>query len=342
MNTENGEANCEPVRKQFALLLYGELSFDQEEQVEAHLDTCAECRQSLAKQQTLHEAVSAAAVTASPFLLEQNRAQLSERLDHEGLDPHARTPQNKSWWRDLAGALQVGWANPFAQHAGLRPVFQPILALALVATGFVGARMLPDSFSMPGNQAGLLGNARVRNVAADGDGRVRIIIDQTQERTITGRMSDKDIKALLMSAAKDAPDADLRAQTVTILSEANSVGEVHDAYNDAYNNDVRQALLFALANDHSENVRAVAMKGLRRYAEDPAVQGALAQVLLAEGNARVRTDAIDMMLSTRRGPVLDRHIIGALQELMDREDNGYVRDQCRRMLEALKASPETY
>jgi len=167
---------------------------------------------------------------------------------------------------------------------------------------------------------------------------VRIIIDQTQERTIRGKMSDQDIKALLMSAAKDAPDADLRAQTVTILSDANSVGEVHDAYND----DVRQALLFALANDHSENVRAMAMKGLRRYAEEPAVQGALAQVLLAEGNARVRTDAIDMILSTRRGPVLDRHIIGALQELMDREDNGYVRDQCRRMLEALKASPETY
>jgi len=332
MSTENREANCEPVRKQFALLLYGELNFDQEEQVETHLDTCAECRQALAKQQSLHEAVSAAAVTASPALLEQSRAQLSELLDHE------RTHSNKSWWRDLAGAFQVRWANPFAQHGGLRPVFQPILALALVATGFVGARMLPDTFAMQGSQAGVLGNARVRNVAADGDGRVRIIIDQTQERTIRGKMSDQDIKALLMSAAKDAPDADLRAQTVTILSDANSVGEVHDAYND----DVRQALLFALANDHSENVRAMAMKGLRRYAEDPAVQGALAQVLLAEGNARVRTDAIDMILSTRRGPVLDRHIIGALQELMDREDNGYVRDQCRRMLEALKASPETY
>jgi len=39
--------NCEEVRGQFALLLYSELSFDEEERIESHLDGCAECRAAL-------------------------------------------------------------------------------------------------------------------------------------------------------------------------------------------------------------------------------------------------------------------------------------------------------
>ena len=36
--------NCKNIQGQFALLLYGELSFDEEERIESHLDGCTECR----------------------------------------------------------------------------------------------------------------------------------------------------------------------------------------------------------------------------------------------------------------------------------------------------------
>ena len=39
-----GDMSCAAAREQLALLLYGELSFDEEERVESHLDACAECR----------------------------------------------------------------------------------------------------------------------------------------------------------------------------------------------------------------------------------------------------------------------------------------------------------
>ena len=41
---------CEEARKNLPLFLYGELSFDEEELVEVHMDECAACREALARE----------------------------------------------------------------------------------------------------------------------------------------------------------------------------------------------------------------------------------------------------------------------------------------------------
>jgi HEAT repeat protein len=142
-------------------------------------------------------------------------------------------------------------------------------------------------------------------------------------------MEDQQIRALLMAAARDATDPGLRAQTVTILTEG------------ADAEDVRQALVFALGNDQNTDVRLKAMEGLKRFSGDPLVQDALARVLLSDSNTGMRTQAIDV-LTARQGQALDRQIVGALQEMMNREDDSYVREQCQRMLHSIKASAEIY
>jgi len=76
-------------------------------------------------------------------------------------------------------------------------------------------------------------------------------------------------------------------------------------------------------------------------AQDPTVRAALASALLNDANPGVRTQAIDV-LTSGPGVSVDREIVGTLQELMLRENNAYVRDRCRLVLESLKASPETY
>ncbi len=75
--------NCEKARGQFALLLYGELSFDEEERVESHLDGCAECRGALGRQKALHDALDGVAVTPSPALLSRCREDLTQLLEQE-------------------------------------------------------------------------------------------------------------------------------------------------------------------------------------------------------------------------------------------------------------------
>src|SRR5262249_39030893 len=130
---------------------------------------------------------------------------------------------------------------------------------------------------------GGFGGAQVRNVASQPDGSVRIVLDETRQRMVTGNIEDQHIRGLLMAAAKEASDPGLRAQTVTTLM------------GDAQDEDGRQTLVFSLGNDQNADVRLRALEGLKRFGGDPEVQGALAHVLLSDSNTGIRTQAIDAL-----------------------------------------------
>ena len=310
----NESLNCKNVREQFALLLYGELNFDEEERIESHLDGCAECRGALERQKALHEAVDAAAVTPSPALLNRCREDLGELLLRE---------KPRSGWAHWWNQMSSGWKIQF---------LRPVGAMALLAVGFFAAKVTPGlNFANGVASMGLggFGGAQVRNVAAQPDGSLRIVLDETRQRIISGNPDDQQIRSLLVAAAKEGSDPGLRAQTVTILVGA------------ADASDVREALAFAMANDENTNVRLKAMEGLERYASDPMVQNALAHVLLNDPNTGMRTRVIET-LTGHQGQELDRQLVGALQELMSREDDRDVRERARQMLHSIKASAETY
>ncbi len=58
------EITCAAAREQFALLLYGELAFDEEERVESHLDVCGECRTALEREKAMHAALDSIEIGA--------------------------------------------------------------------------------------------------------------------------------------------------------------------------------------------------------------------------------------------------------------------------------------
>ena len=72
----------------------------------------------------------------------------------------------------------------------------------------------------------------------------------------------------------------------------------------------------------------------------------MTQVLLTDANPGMRTQAIDLLTKSlnQDNPAMsfDRQVIGAMQELMQRESNEYVRQRCKTALESVKASTETY
>ena len=311
--------NCEDARGQFALLLYGELSFDEEERTESHLDGCEECHVALKRQKALHDALDGVALTPSPLLLNRCREDLTQSLAHEKSASGWGASGMHSWWQQMTGGLKIQF-------------LRPMTVMALLAVGFFAAKVIPG-LSFAGSVASMglgdFGGAQVRNVATEPDGRLRIVVDETRERTISGSREDRQIRDLLMAAAKEGADPGLRAQTVTIL------------LGDADASDVREALAFAMANDENANVRLKAMEGLERYTNDPVVQNALAHVLLNDPNSGMRTRVIDA-LGEREGQELDRQMVGALQELMSREDDQDVRERASRMLHSIKASDGTY
>ncbi len=333
MNANTPQSECAAVREQLALLLYGELSFDEEERVEVHLETCAECRVALDRQRELLAAIDQVAVEPSPALLMQCREALEARLavePREGLAAAVTQRQDGASWLERALDLVA----PRFPSTWMRPAG----AFALIAMGFLGARMAPNfGGGMFGDEASLVGNpgaARVSYFQPTADGKIQIVLDETRQRTVVGRMDDENIRTLLLAATRD-PDPGLREQTVSLLT-----GRAKAA-------DVRNALVYAVRNDQNAGVRLSAIEGLRPFVGEPEVRGALTQVLENDTNAGMRTKAIDMLIEGMSGSGgsagMDRQMIQVFQELMSREDNNtYVRQKCQRALELVKASAEIY
>jgi hypothetical protein len=318
MSDEKLVAACREARRQFALYLYGELSFDAEEQVEAHLDACQACRAALDHQRALHAAFDGAAVEPPASLLRECRENLRDRLARES----APAPIQPRWWNRLAPALAM---PPLARVSGLRPVG----AVALLAAGFFGARVLPWPGGYGSMAAVAPGAARVRFIEPASDGRIQIVFDETRQRTITGAPDDAAIRRLLLSTAKDSADPGLRVETLAILNAR------------AQGADVRDALLYAVEHDPNAGVRLKALEGLRPFAGQREVHQVLARVLLGDENPGMRTQAIDLLTAGAERE-FDRQVVGALQELMGRESNDYVRQRGLRLLEAVSASAEIY
>ena len=322
-----GDLTCAAAREQFALLLYGELSFDDEERVEAHLDACGECRTALEREKAVHAAFDGIEITPAPSLLRECREDLRVRLMEEEASPH---PARASWWDRFVDGIAVRPSSPL-----FGSLMRPAGALTLIALGFVAARMLPVMDLGGRSPFGSMslaepGASRVRYVEPASDGRVQIVLDETRQRIVSGKLDDQRIRGLLLAAAKDPTDPGLRAETVEILN-ANAQSE-----------DVRDALVFALQHDQNAGVRLKAMEGLKPFAGQPEVRTALAQVLLGDSNPGLRTQAIDLLTAGNAGTV-DRQVVVTLQEVMERGERlGYVRERCRRVLQAMNASAETY
>ena len=325
---------CRAAREQFALLLYGELSFDQEERVEAHLDGCGECGAALEQEKALHAGFDSVEAGPSASLLRECREDLRLGLIEEGSRP-VPSAGRSGWWDRLvdAIALQPAHGMPHSAPGMLR---SGAWAVALIASGFFGARFVPAMNSGAFRAMGLgdVGASRVRDVKPSPDGRVYIVLDETRQRIVSGGVDDQQIRALLITAAKDPSDPGLRAETVDILTSS------------ARSADVRAALVFAVQRDQNAGVRMKAMEALKPFVNDPDVRGALTQVLLNDANPGLRTQAIDLLTGSANASVdrnVDRQIVGTLQELIERgEQQGYVRERCRRVLQAVNASLETY
>jgi anti-sigma factor RsiW len=321
-----GDLTCPAAREQFAMLLYGELGFDDEERVESHLDACAECRTALEREKAVHSAFDGIEITPAPSLLRECREDLRVRLMEEEAAPH---PARAGWWDKFVDSITLRPSSGLFSGGLMRPAG----ALTLIALGFVAARMLPVMNFGGRSPYGAMslaepGASRVRYVEPAADGRVQIVLDETRQRIVSGRLDDQQIRGLLLAAAKDPTDPGLRAETVDILN-----GSAQSA-------DVRDALVFALQHDQNAGVRLKAMEGLKPLAHDPRVRTALAAALLSDENPGVRTQAIDVLSSG--SSAMNRTIVGTLQELMLHEDNAYVRDRCRLVHESLKASPDTF
>jgi hypothetical protein len=283
------------------------LSFDEEESVQQHLDTCEACRGELEQIRTLHKQFDAAESEVPVSLLTDARRQL--RLHVSAVqESGARRAQFWSW------AQVASWWKPAA-------------AMALLAVGFFAGRGLPVELSSGPFRTSSADPAatRVRFVQPDGAGRVQIVVEEVRQRVLEGGLHDNRIRSLLVAATREANDPGVRVETLDLLKAQSGSST-----------EVRRALLSALQNDPNPGVRLKALEALRG-STDGETRRVLGQVLLTDDNPGIRTQAIDLLTQHQ-----EPEMVGVLQELVSREDNNYVRLKCQKALREMNASVETF
>ena len=315
--------NCDSILKLLPLYYYGELTPDEEERVEEHTHECTACTRELAQQRALAAALDRRKLVASPALLDDCRSDLMAAIQG-GAPRTARTM--KGPWRLFLDAMAASFSG--APLSGIARLRQPIGALALIAIGFFGARLihtgapsgtgaLPSSVTSPSDEV----YSTVRSVQPDNSGGVAISLDETHRRVVTGSMNAPNIQRLLLAAAHEDNPA-VRVESVDLLRSQSGSTEVRDA------------LLNVLLQDTNSGVRLKALEGLKPLAGDSEVRKTLRRVLLADDDVAVRMLVIDLLVANR-----DDNMVGMMQGLVQQENNNSVRLKLEKALRDMNASP---
>jgi hypothetical protein len=306
---------CDSVVRLIPLYFYGELMPEEEDQLEEHLHACALCTREMERQRALAAALDRRRQDEPPpALLDACRADLLAAI--QGGAPRYERPAKGPWTLFLEALA--------ATLSGFHRYRAPVGALSLVALGFFAARFtgagLPASSLSPAGDV----FSTVRSVEPEGSGRVQIAVDETRRRVVSGPTGDRYIQRLLLAAVREDNPA-VRVESVGLLRSRADSGEVRDA------------LLNAVAHDSNAGVRLEALDGLKPLAGDPQVRTTLARVLLADDNPAVRMQVVDLLVSHR-----DDSMVGVLQNLVQKEDNNYVRLKCEKALKDMNASIGTF
>jgi hypothetical protein len=306
--------NCAEVNRQIPLYCYGEVDSETEERIESHLGGCLACQDELAKHRSFLELMDQRPHAADAAGADLDSLLVGCRSDLRRAMSSESASTGGSWLDALRGL--ANWHIPFRI---------PVGAAALVALGFFGARFTPDKFG--GMRASVADPmfSNVRSVQADASGAVQISVDDVRRHEVKGRLEDPRIQELLLSAVHEENNPGVRVESIDVLKAR------------ADSEQVRQALLERLTHDPNAGVRIKALEGLKPYAGDPTVRRTLATVLQKDENPGVRVQAIDVLTTHH-----DDSMVGVLQDVVQRENNNYVRARLTRLLEDMKASPGTY
>jgi hypothetical protein len=311
---------CDSVTKLIPLYYYGDLTPEEEDLFDQHLHECAACTAEMERQRVLAAALDRRRMEPPALLLEDCRADLMAAIAG-GAPVMAKAA--KGPWTLFLEALNVSFA-------GFGKMRQPAGALALIAIGFFAARFSGSLVPFASNGIGSMSLSpsdntlsTVRSVNSDG-GRVRITVDETRRREITGRLEDPDIQKFILAGSR-GENAAVRVDSVGLLKNPGDSPQALDS------------LLNALANDPNDGVRLKALDALKPLAGDPRVSKTLSQVLLSDTNPAVRMQVIDLMVARR-----DDSTVGLLQNLVQREENSGVRLKASKVLKDWNASIGTF
>ncbi|MFQ5816538.1 MAG: HEAT repeat domain-containing protein [Terriglobia bacterium] len=306
--------NCQTVREQLYLYLYGELRPEAHAAMAAHLKGCTACTQALAEEERLHARLRARPLREpAPELLVECRAALEERLAEEALG-----------WRGLLRAWFGGTPVPAGSRAlavlgVLALVFGAGWTLRSQIGGFPGGGVPAATGAGLGTDLSGVRISGIREVAADPQtGRVRVTLDAEQRLALEGTLGDPNIQRILIYTVKHYGNPGIRRESLEVLRARPG------------NPEVRGAFMHALLKDGNAGVRREAFDALSALEWEAWIRQALMQVLRQDENPGMRIAAVNLLAERA-----DESVWPLFRELAEKDRNPYVRQKCEYTLRSV-------
>lgn len=280
------QLNCVEAEEWMMLRLYGELTAEQSAALERHLSTCENCRREMASLRALEETLAQAPTPeASDALLAQTRLRLSLALDAEA------EKASRRWFpRLVMGNVQVFRTAPFAAAAML---------LMGAGVGSLGGyryavQARPQSAAAQVVQAVPPASSPIASVssvapAPDGKG-ITVSYNRLVPESTTGSADDPFIRRVLAMGVQSPTDPSVQDNSVRMLADACTHGPQCD---DAR---VQSALMTAARYGGDPALRGKALDGLEPYiAQDKHVRDAILEAVTEDASPEVRAQAVQML-----------------------------------------------
>lgn len=296
----------------------GEPAGPYDTELDAHLDSCPECRRKAAALDETWERIALPEPEVGPVFRERTIGRMHEAMARRNVVPF----RPRGWWRPAlqAAALLVTGVGGFLLARAVAPQ----------ASTFPAAETLPASYSFAEQRAldvsrvglDLSGNPHLLNVAfqpAGADGRLSISFDVTTRYVVSGRPEDRSVASLLAYVV-NAPSATEGARGRAIDLVSRELGEKAAA-----SPEIVEVLVRTLKEDRNPGVRKKAAEALVQLPPSPAIRDALALALKSDTNPAVRMIAVDGLAKAATGLRDPLSIETLRQKAVDETEPGFVR-----------------
>ncbi|HXS13483.1 MAG TPA: HEAT repeat domain-containing protein [Acidobacteriaceae bacterium] len=280
--------NCESAQQNIVLAQYGELPDDLQHQLEQHLGLCEECRREWNAMLALSEELAQHPLAEpSPNLLAASRMRLDEALD--AMPPKSVT--HRFWGNAFR------WMG-YVQGAPALTVL--LIGVGFLGGNIIAryqaAHVPPPPRTVATTNASQSAIANVLDIKQTPDPQiVQVKYNSLVPETMQGSLNDPQIRQLVMLATKMSANPEVHKDAVSLL--VNQCRATAGCSDDGSNGDAyRGTLLASLHYDKDPQVRLNALQGLQPYvSQSESVRNAVLDALMNDQSSDVRSAAISML-----------------------------------------------
>lgn len=305
------------------LNVLGELSQEEELELENHLFECEDCSAEYTKIKKLYSLVTA----EKPRSIENEDLLHSRSRLFGTINSLAKKPTLSEKIEEFFRSI---FSNKYTFAFG---------TVMLVMFGlFIGYLL----FSNPNNSDNLLTNNIIDLDKIDrGDIKISEIklpnsfsenyqfefkLGDSMPVSYRGELNDIAVQRLLAAAINESQNPGFKIKTASIVTELASNNFIPDKK-------IRDAFIRTLKNDNNPGVRKGALRALINFPYDKSIRDVLIFVLANDNNASNRLDAINALLSINMDtPLINDTVKAELESKMFNEDNEVIRDKTTKLI----------